>query len=96
MSIPASWVKFKDVPNSPEALALGAFLESNGVPVYLEHLSELPGIDLGAIVAVPESLLHRARWLTVDRDFSDEELTDLALGEDSGETPAESDDATGG
>ena len=80
MSIPASWVKFRDVPNSPEAYALGAFLEGNGVPAHLEHLSELPGIDLGTIVAVPESLLHRAKWLTADRNFSDEELSDLAMG----------------
>ena len=86
MSIPASWVKFRDLPNSPEAHALGAFLESNGVPAHLEYLTELPGLEQGVIVAVPESLLHRARWLMAGRDFSDEELTGLAMGNDSSET----------
>lgn len=81
MAIPTAWVKFKDVQSSAEGSALCTFLEQNGVPAHLEQFGELPGLEQGAIVAVPDALLHRAQWLTADQELSDEELTRFALGE---------------
>ncbi|MBI2993610.1 MAG: hypothetical protein HYY48_05470 [Gammaproteobacteria bacterium] len=80
MSIPKGWVVLRTVPSSPEASVLGAFLEQNGVPVHLEQLGELPGLECGAMVAVPGNLLHRAQWLTAEQHISEEELADLAVG----------------
>jgi len=81
MAIPDGWVKFKDLASSLEASALGALLEQNGVPVHLEHFGELPGLEVGVVVAVPRGLLHRAQWLLAGQNFTDEELSSLATGE---------------
>ena len=81
MSIPKDWVVFRELPSSVDATVLGEFLAQNGVPVHLEQYRELPGLEGGAFIAVPQSLLHRAQWLTAAQDISDEELDALAIGE---------------
>lgn len=81
MAGPVGWVRFKEVSSSIEAQTLKTYLEQNGVPTFLENLGELPGLEKGVVLAVPEHLLHRARWLIADKGFTDDELSFLATGE---------------
>ena len=80
MTLPLGWVALRDVPGEPEAAMLGALLEQHGIPVYLRRLRDLPGLEEGVIVAVPEDWLRRAQAVLGEGGFTDAELSDLALG----------------
>ena len=56
------------------------FLRSEMVPVKVEILSDIPGLDRGALLWVEASLVHRARWLLKLETVSDAELDYLATG----------------
>jgi hypothetical protein len=86
MTLPEGWVALREVPGGPEAGLLGNLLERNGIPVYLRYLRDLPGLEEGVIVAVPEAWLYRARTLVGDGGFSEAELSALAM-----ESPPEAD-----
>jgi hypothetical protein len=67
------------LPGGPEAALLGNRLEQIGIPVYLRHLRDLPGLDGGVIVAVPGDCLVRARTVLGPGGFSEAELSSLAM-----------------
>lgn len=61
--------------------AVATILESEDVPtqVYAGRLAL--GLDADFALAVPVSLVHRARWVLKASEFDDAELTYLATGE---------------
>lgn len=62
------------------AEVLANFLRAHGVPALVRNLSPLPGLEQGAEVWVPGTLLHRARWLNAIPSPTDAELDALAIG----------------
>ena len=54
-------------------------LSSEDVPNKIDYGSLEAGIE-GFSLYVPSSLLHLAKLLTADADFTDEELSDLSSG----------------
>ena len=62
------------------AEVLANFLRANQVPALVRNLSPLPGLEQGAEVQVPASLVHRARWLNAVPSPTDAELDALAIG----------------
>ncbi|HEY7841087.1 MAG TPA: hypothetical protein VIC61_05920 [Gammaproteobacteria bacterium] len=78
MTLPAGWVAIADAVPGPEAALLGDRLEQKGIPVYLRYLRDLPGLEEGVIVAVPEDWLKRARAVLGECDFTEAELAALA------------------
>jgi hypothetical protein len=68
----ASAADFSD-PISAEAVL--------GLPRRIVSNEFLPGAGSCFAVCVPISLLHRARWVLPESQFSDAELTYLATGE---------------
>jgi hypothetical protein len=79
MTLPLGWVALREVSGEPEAALLGDRLQQQGIPVYLRHLRNLPGLEEGVIVAVPEDWLNRARTLLADDGFTEAELSKLAM-----------------
>jgi hypothetical protein len=71
---------FKIVGDRIEADRLAAFLESYGVPAYVDHGALGLGLEGQYKVFVVEELAHRARWATSNTDVTDEELDFLATG----------------
>jgi hypothetical protein len=78
MTLPAGWVAVSEAVSGPEGALLGDRLEQRGIPVYLRYLRDLPGLEEGVIVAVPEDWLKRARVILGAGDFSEAELAALA------------------
>lgn len=78
MTLPAGWVAVTEPVGGPEGAMIGGRLEQEGIPVYLRYLRDLPGLDEGVIVAVPEDCVERARTLLGGDSFSDTELSSLA------------------
>jgi hypothetical protein len=74
-----SWVLLETYSSRTEAEIVAGLLRSENVPVQLESLAALPGLDSGAHLRVPERLLHRARWVLAQPRLSDAELESLAL-----------------
>jgi len=85
MTLPAGWAAVKDAVAGPEAALLGDRLEQHGIPVYLRYLRDLPGLEAGVVVAVPDEWLERARTLLGEDGVSEGELDSLAM-----ERPVES------
>ena len=61
--------------------AVSAVLESEEVPTYVQAGRVVAGLDADFTLAVPTPLVHRARWVLAQSQFSDAELTYLATGE---------------
>jgi hypothetical protein len=81
MPLPANqWELFKVFFNRVEADRLAAFLESSGVPAYVDHGALALGIEGENKVFVAKELAHRARWLNSLPEITDEELAFLATG----------------
>lgn len=78
MTLPAGWVAISEAMGGPEAALLGDRLEQKGIPVYIRYLRDLPGLEAGVIVAVPEDWLKRARTVLGDGEFTEAELAALA------------------
>jgi hypothetical protein len=79
MTLPLGWVALRETAGEPEAALLGELLEQRGIPVYLRQLRNLPGLEEGVIVAVPEEWLARARAVLGDGGITEAELSRLAL-----------------
>jgi hypothetical protein len=79
MTLPLGWIVLGEARCGPEAALLGDLLERNGIPVYLRHLRDLPGLEAGTLVAVPEEWLARAQSLLGEVSFTEAELAALAL-----------------
>ena len=67
--------------DAPSAHAMLTLFERQGVPVNIVGDSPLLGEVRRCEILVPSTLVHRARWLLAQADFSDAELTFLATGE---------------
>jgi len=65
---------------SDSADRLAAFLESSGVPAYVDHGALAVGLEGENKVFVAKELAHRARWLNSLPEITDEELAFLATG----------------
>jgi hypothetical protein len=69
---------FSDVPS---AHAVAALFRREGVPVEVVSDTSLLGEARRCEIRVPPELAHRARWLMSQAQFTDAELTFLAIGE---------------
>ena len=76
-----NWCVFSKFPNYSGAEVLKAHLESEGVPTKIAPSGKLTSLHSEVLVLVEKSLLHRAKWIMKNSEFSEEELAYLATGE---------------
>jgi hypothetical protein len=69
---------FSDVPS---AHAIATLFRTEGVPAEVVSDTSLLGEARRCEIRVPSELAHRARWLMLQAQFTDAELTFLATGE---------------
>ena len=67
-------IDFESYGDPVSADSLVTLLTEQGVPAVREDRTS------SFVVVVPESLLHRARWVLSQSDFDDSELSFLATG----------------
>jgi len=77
---------FSDVAS---AHATATLFRAEGVPAKIVSDTSLLGEARGCEIQVPRELVHRARWLMSQAQFTDAELTFLATGELEGSDNAE-------
>ena len=65
-------------PDAASAEVVAGLLRSEGVPVNVASDEPMPGLIQGFRLMVPAEMLHRARWVVANADFTDEELAFLA------------------
>ena len=81
------WQEFATYSNAASAEAAAGLLRSEGVPVDVMSDEPMPGLMQGFRLMVPAEMLHRARWVVSNVDFTDEELAFFATARlDSGES----------
>ena len=84
------WQEFAAYSNAASAEVAAGLLRSEGVPVDIVSDEPMPGLIRGFRLMVPAELLHRARWVAANADFTEEELAFFATGLEnptSGQTP---------
>ena len=74
------WQFFKLFAGRVEADRIATFLQSSGVPAYVDHGGLGVGLEGDFKVFVASELAHRARWLTSLPEIADAELDFLATG----------------
>jgi hypothetical protein len=74
------WQLFKLFPTRVEADRIATFLQSSGVPAYVDHGALGVGLEGDFKVFVATELAHRARWLISLPQIADAELDFLATG----------------
>ena len=74
------WQPFQTFSDRGSAEALAVVLDSEGVPARVESSKLVAGVETRHCVLVPESLVHRAKWVLADTDLTDSELEYLATG----------------
>jgi hypothetical protein len=74
------WQLFKVFPDRVEADRVATFLQSSGVPAYVDHGALGMGLEGEFKVFVATELAHRARWLNSLPEITDAELEFLATG----------------
>ena len=74
------WQLFKLFPTCVEADRIATFLQSSGVPAYVDNGALGVGLEGEFKVFVAIELAHRARWLTSLPEIPDAELDFLATG----------------
>jgi hypothetical protein len=82
------WETAAVVSDTLSAQALIGRLASEGVPARLQSDTALLGAARQCRILVPAGLLHRAKYVLWETQFTEEELAFLATGELSGESPA--------
>ena len=75
------WPEFKRVSERLSAEALVEHLKSHGVPARVEAPQLVPGLEGYFVVCVEPSLLHRARWVAPEGQFTEAELRFIATGQ---------------
>ena len=75
------WCVFCEFPNYAGAEIMKSVLEASGVPAIIVPSDRITAFYTGVRVLVNGSLVHRARWLLKNADFSDAELNYLATRE---------------
>jgi hypothetical protein len=74
------WQLFKVFSDRVEADRIATFLQSSGVPAYVDHGALGVGLEGEFKVFVATELAHRARWLNSLPEVTDAELDFLATG----------------
>ena len=74
------WQLFKVFPDRVEADRIATFLQSSGIPAYVDHGALGVGLEGEFKVFVATELAHRARWLLSLPEIADAELDFLATG----------------
>ena len=76
------WEIFKEYSNRYQADTEAEFLEQSGIPAKVKVDEPIPGLLNRVSLIVPTSLLHKAKSIMQQQqDFTDEELTYLAMQE---------------
>lgn len=74
-----AWELLKTIDDRASAEIVYELLESQGVPTRIDYGSLEAGLE-GFRIYVSGELLHRAKWLTADAGYTEEELTFLSTG----------------
>ena len=77
MHLTEPWQQFAAYPDAASAEVVAGLLRSEGVPVNVASDEPMPGLIQGFRLMVPAEMLHRARWVVSNADFSEEELASL-------------------
>jgi hypothetical protein len=83
------WQGVASVSDVPSAQVLAQRLIFEGIPARVMSGPQLLGEGRICEVQVPSVLVHRARWLMSQAQFTDAELTFLATGKLEGDDNAE-------
>ena len=83
------WHEFAAYSDAASAEIVAGLLRSEGVPVEVVSDEPMPGLVQGFRLRVPVEMLHRARWVVSNADFTEEELAFLATGRLSSSDPSE-------
>jgi hypothetical protein len=75
------WQLFRLFPTCVEADRIATFLQSSGVPAYVDNGALGVGLEGEFKVFVASELAHRARWLVALPEIPDAELDFLATGQ---------------
>ena len=75
------WYVFCEFPNYAGAEIMKSVLEASGVPAIIVPSDRITAFYTGVRVLVGASLVHRAKWLLNNADFSEAELNYLATHE---------------
>ncbi len=75
-----TWQLLTTAPNIPAAHALATLLKGRGVECQLKSDTSLLGEGRQCAILVEASLLHRAKYVLAEVDFTDAELDFLATG----------------
>ena len=75
------WQLLTMAPNIPAAHALETLLKGHGIECRLKSGTPLLGEGRHCAVTVEASLLHRAKYVLAEVNFTDEELDFLATGQ---------------
>jgi hypothetical protein len=76
-----TWQVLMTAPNVPAAHALMTLLHDRGVECQLKADTALLGEGRQCAILVEASLLHRAKYVLAEANFTDEELDFLATGQ---------------
>ena len=76
-----TWHTFKVFTDLTSAQAFLGRLQLEGVPAQVETTEALSGVQNGFHLLVPDSMVHRARWVLAQSELSNSELSFLATGE---------------
>jgi hypothetical protein len=76
-----AWQVVATFADLASAHAIAALFRSEGVPAEVISDTSLLGEARHCEIRVPQELVHRARWLMSQAQFTDAELTFLATGE---------------
>ena len=82
------WDTAAVVADALSAQVLLGRLLSEGLPARVQSDTALLGAARQCRILVPAGLLHRAKYVLWETQFTEEELAFLATGELSGESPA--------
>ncbi len=75
------WCVIREFPNYAGAEIMKSLLEASGVPTKIIPSDRITSFYTGVRVLVCASLVHRAKWLLNNADFSEAELNYLATRE---------------
>lgn len=75
------WCVICEFPNYAGAEIMKSLLEASDVPTQIIPSDRITALYTGVRVLVKASLVHRARWVLNNADFSEAELNYLATGE---------------
>ncbi len=74
------WQPFLSFSDRGSAEAVSALLQAEEVPTVIEAARLVAGFESEFRILVPTNLIHRARWVLSEFEFSDSEFEYLATG----------------